>query len=323
MPSAAHTVAPDQQGSDAAPTRARARRKLWFFTALAVATGVLGAGLWSSSRDHVSPQIRSGSPGYRQTKDGQNVRWERQPLTIYLDDSLTRISPQAGDAIIQAFGQWAQSDPRLPALAFDTGATTAIPAYDGKSTISFGRIKQPGHERDLAITVTYSDEATGKIVEADIVVNNIYPVGVLTPKARGGDHDHDHDHDRDHDHDHDSGSRKTVGQDEAEDCRDRYDLQNVATHEVGHFFGLGEDMVEEQATMFRSTDQCETHKRVLSPTDVTAVSTLYLTAEDPEEAAAGPPSCSFAVGENGGLARWAPGALVGLLLLRRRRSRTC
>lgn len=322
MPSAAHTVAPEQQTADAAPARARARRKLWFFTALAVGIGVVGAGLWSSSREHVSPQIRSGSPGYRQNKDGENLRWERKPLTIYLDDSLTRISPQAGDAVIQAFGQWAQSDPRLPALAFDTGSTTAIPAYDGKSTISFGRINQPGHERDLAITVTYSDGNSGRIVEADIVVNNIYPVGVLTPKTRGdGEHDSGHDHDRDRDRD--SGSRKTVGRDEAEDCRDRYDLQNVATHEVGHFFGLGEDMVEEQATMFRSTDQCETHKRVLSATDVTAVSTLYVAAEDPEEAAAGPPACSFAVGSSGGLASWAPGALFGLLLLRRRRGRTC
>lgn len=306
VPSSAATVAPENQAPTSAASPKPARRKLWFFTALAVVAGVASASALGTTAKEASPEIRSGSPGFRKGKSGQNLHWHQKALTVYLDDSLQRMGPQANEAVMQAFGRWATSDPRLPDLTFETGSTSAIPAHDGKSTISYGRITAPGHERDLAITVTYAQEHSGEIVEADIVLNSMYPIGVLTPKAAGADKSKQ------------AGNSKSMN-DETMDCQNRYDVQNVTTHEVGHFFGLGEDLVEPHAAMFQTIDQCETHKRSLADTDVSAISTLYAETEDPEEAAAGPRACSFGGAPQGSPWAWISAALAGLALARRRR----
>ena len=305
--SAASTVAPENQApTSTAAAKPPARRKLWFFTALSVVAGVASASVLGTTEKKAAPEIRSGSPGFKTGKNGQNLHWHQNALTVYLDDSLQHMGPRANEAVMQAFGRWAASDPRLPDLTFDTGSSSAIPAHDGKSTISYGRITAPGHERDLAITVTYAQEHSGEIVEADIVLNSMYPIGVLTPKATAGDKST-------------APSSSKAMKDETMDCQNRYDVQNVTTHEVGHFFGLGEDPVEPEAAMFQTIDQCETHKRELSDTDVAAISTLYAESEDPEEAAAGPRACSLGGAAQGPGLAWFSAAFVGLALLRRRR----
>src|SRR4051812_27286257 len=183
VPSAAATVAPEDQLPKQTRTAAKsgARRKLWFFAALSAFAGALGVSALRHPA-HVSPDVRSGSPGYRQSPAGHDLHWEKKALTVYLDGSLARLGPGANEAIMQAFGQWVGSDRRLQDLSFDTGATSQTPVQDGKSTVSYGRITLPGHEHDVAITVTYSNDQSGEIVEADIILNALYPMGVLIPK---------------------------------------------------------------------------------------------------------------------------------------------
>ncbi len=309
LPSAAATVAPEQQADRAARRRRGARRRLWFFTALAVVAGVAAARVLGSER--TSTQVQSGSPGYRKAKSGQNLHWHQKALTVYLDPSLAKLGPQANDAVMQAFGRWVESDQRLPDLSFEGGKTSAAPSNDGKSTVSYARITASGHERDLAITVTYAEEHSGEIIEADIVLNSLYPIAALTPKATQSE-GRDESHDR-NDH---AGSKATT--EEADDCQNRYDLQNVTTHEAGHFFGLGEDPIERRAAMFQTIDQCEVHKRSLSTTDTGALSALYAEREDPEEAAAGPRACSFGAARYGAGVGWSSVVVLGLGLSRRR-----
>jgi len=319
--SAASTVAPeDHSPNSAQQARTPAtRRKLWFFAALSVIAGVVGAGALPS-RAHISADVRSGSPGFKKSPKGQDLHWEKKALTVYLDGSLQRVGPGASEAVMQAFGQWVASDKRLPDLTFDTGQTSPTPKQDGKSTVSYARITAPGHEHDVAITTTYANDQTGEIIEADIVLNALYPMGVLTAKpaqtsqAMGGKDDDSHTTDG-------SSSKSMHGDDESSDCRNRYDAQNVTTHEAGHFFGLGEDFTERRATMFLSIDQCETHKRVLAVTDTTALGTLYAESEDPAEATAGPRACSFGGVPQGNGALAVSAGILGLTLLRRRRSR--
>jgi hypothetical protein len=313
IPSAANTVAPEQQAPvGAQPEQKRgARRKLWFFATIASLIGVVAAGA-IKEQTNVSASVHSGSPGYRMSKSGQPQHWQKKALKIYLDDSVTKLG--ANDAVMQAFGRWVESDPRLPDVSFDSGKTSAKPLMDGKSTVSYTRITTPGHERDLAITMTYSDDSSGEIVEADIVLNSLYPLGVLQANEKNWNRDGARSQVTD------SGSNSLLAR-ESEACENRYDVQNVTTHEVGHFFGLGEDPTERGATMFQNIDQCETHKRALAATDVTALSALYAESEDPEEAAAGPRGCSFvgAPSRASGFA-WASGLVLGVLLARRRRS---
>jgi hypothetical protein len=293
---------------------------LWFFAALSAFAGALGVSALRHPA-HVSPDVRSGSPGYRQSPAGHDLHWEKKALTVYLDGSLARLGPGANEAIMQAFGQWVGSDRRLPDLSFDTGATSQTPVQDGKSTVSYGRITLPGHEHDVAITVTYSNDQSGEIVEADIILNALYPMGVLIPKptapltaaADSSEHEENDDgaHGNGDHHDKVTGTSKLTGSgEESLDCKNRYDTQNVATHEAGHFFGLGEDPIKSNAAMFQLIGQCETHKRTLATTDVGALGVLYAQTEDPEEAKAGARACSF-----GGVPRTGGGlAVLGLIL---------
>jgi hypothetical protein len=313
VPSAASTVAPDRQAPNSGkqPPNRKVPRKLWFFVALSAFAGAAAVGRFG--RAPISADVRSGSPGYRATSTGKDQHWAKKALTVYVDDSVKQLGPSADEAVMQAFGTWVGSDQRLPDLSFDTVKGSAIPKNDGKSTVSFGRITAPGHEKDVAITITYSNDKTGEIIEADVILNALYPMGLLTAKGHGaGEGDKD---------DKDDNKSQHRATDESSDCRNRYDVQNVITHEAGHFFGLGEDMTERDATMFLSINQCETHKRFLAVTDTTAITTLYAKSEDPEEAKAGPRACSFGGVPQTGGAFWLSGAIFGLSLLRRRRAR--
>lgn len=302
VPSAANTVAPPQ----AAPAdlhrepKPTAWRQLWFFTALSAFVGTAAAGALGPAAGP-SAHVHSGKPGFKQSGEGHELLWKQPTVTVHLDDSLSKLGPQGSDAVVQAFGQWLGSDRKLPALSFDTVRGHAEPKQDGKNTVSYSAIKVPGHEHDVAITITYANDKTGEIVEADVVLNARYSMGVLTPKAKG------------------PGSSGKA--DEAMDCQNRYDAQNVVTHEAGHFFGLGEDMTERDSTMFLSIDQCETHKRLLSSSDVGALTTLYAANEAPEQSGGSAAGCSFGGAPLGRGAVGVFSALFALGLLRRRAAR--
>jgi len=85
-------------------------------------------------------------------------------------------------------------------------------------------------------------------------------------------------------------------------------------------------VVERKATMFQSIDQCETHKRLLANTDVSALATLYAASADTDEAKRaarlqrGPRAGSSGAMEASGALLVSAG-IFGLALLRRRRSR--
>ena len=321
LPSSAATVVPEERAaaSGRPAPRPASRRKLWFLAALSAVAGIAAASALRGSAS-ISSDVRSGSPGFKQSSSGQALHWEQKALTVYLDKSLDKLGPGAHEAVIQAFGQWVASDTRLPDLSFDTVQTPGAPKQDGKSTVSYGPITAAGHEHDVAITITYANDKSGEIIEADIILNSLYPVGVLTakPTNQPGQTSPNSGHDKDHDL---ASDKSTNAGAESMDCQNRYDAQNVATHEAGHFFGLGEDLVERQATMFQSIAHCETHKRVLALTDVSAVTTLYATSADPEEAKAGARACSFGrAPANAGVLGVSAGILA-LSLLRRRRAR--
>ena len=313
VPSAAGTLPPDPLATPGAhrTSGGKSWRKLWFFTAVSAVLGFSGASLLHRSA-HVSSRVHSGSPGFKKSKTGRELHWGKKGVTVYLDGSLSRLGPTGNEAVMQAFGQWAGSDPRLPPLRFDVGATSKEPKQDGKSTVSYAKITTPGHEHDVAITITYANDKTGEIVEADVILNALYPMGVLTAKPRSPDPSATGMGDGD--------GKRMHGHDEAEDCQNRYDAQNVATHEAGHFFGLGEDMTERDATMFLSIDQCETHKRLLSSTDVGAVSTLYAGSQEPEPASTAAGCSSGAAPVSAG-STLLSGLVLGLGLARRRRAR--
>jgi len=309
------------------------------------------AGLFSLAKQNVETprgDVLHAAPGVKHTPDGKQVRWRKQATTIHIDASVDRIGPRARDAIREAFGAWVESDAHLPQLTFDTAQGTSSEAKpDGKNTVVFAPITLKGHERDLAITLTYSDERTGDILESDIIINENFPFDLLDrePSVRSeasaspqgsGQEDASASGTTGDSSEPSSDAISTevqvntavqterrsscVAQQVESSCgRDVYDVTNVVTHEVGHFFGLGEDMTDTSSTMYVCTNRCETHKRKLTATDSSVLAALY------PEAIGGADRASVA----GCAARFAPAGspgtgalaalLAGLLIAARRR----
>ncbi|HWA72337.1 MAG TPA: matrixin family metalloprotease, partial [Polyangiaceae bacterium] len=272
-----HSNAPSTPSTS--PGRPRVPRSLPKLVALGASVAacvVFGLALRERGSSTVERSVLHGAPGVKLSKSGAEVRWHARKNKVTIDASVEKLGEGAVSAVQSAFGTWLGSDPKLPDLTFDTvrGARVELKP-DGKNTVLVAPITVPGHERDLAITLTYSDENTGAIVEADIIINSTQTFRVLT-KDEGDDES--------------SGAHKGAGDKQrplscstggvvVNSCRDEaYDLQNVLTHEVGHFFGLGEEMSDGSATMYYCTSRCETHKRALASVDSDSISNLYLAA---------------------------------------------
>jgi hypothetical protein len=197
----------------------------------------------------------AGIPALKRTDDGTLKRRKPGRVVVELDRTLERITRNAPDIVVRSFGTWLDAAPALPDVAFvHSNRTNPGARRDGTNTVSFAPIEIEGHGRDLAITVTYSDERTGEILEADIVLNSRHELELLDDE---GPLPHD----------------SCRGADER--CHAEYDLESIVTHEVGHFWGLGEDHEERQATMFLCTSRCEIHKRTLETSDIAGLDRLY------------------------------------------------
>lgn len=257
----AHTVKPSVETVSPVPKLSAKRKLSLNVIALGALSAVLGlAGAASISHLHARPklvmQIVSGNPALKKSSDGESVRWHASTNKLYLDASLDRLGEHAREAVQLGFGTWLGSGAKLPNLSFDSTKGAAFGKEpNGKSEIMYGPITLPGHENDLALTVTFSDPTTGNVVEADMIFNSNHPYGLLPYQVGAG----------------------AMTPDDLTMCAQKYDLQSIATHEAGHFFGLGEDYDMNTATMFYTTGRCETNKRVLQTSDETTMDALYTT----------------------------------------------
>lgn len=206
-------------------------------------------------------------------------RWRTTNVVVALDDSLKALGPDIERAIKGSFITWENTGAGLPAVEFiETSGAIASLKPDGQSTVLFAPIEFEGHESDLAITIGFSNPNTGEISEADIVINSRHRFASVQRSETLS-----------------SGKRMSsilspedqescTGSLDAGACSASYDLPNVLTHEVGHFFGLGENYDEPRTTMFSCTSACEIHKRDLEPADVDSMIVLYI--EQPTQPAA-------------------------------------
>ena len=102
----------------------------------------------------------------------------------------------------------------------------------------------PRDPNAVALTTTAWDDITGRLIDADMEFNAV-DFTFSTDGAPG-----------------------------------TMDLQNTATHEIGHMLGLDESETW-GATMYPSASLSETDKRTLSTDDIAAVIALYPIEEDP------------------------------------------
>lgn len=231
-------------------------------------------------------------------------RWNKHEVEVILDSSLHPLSPHIKHIVESAFGTWSNTGAALPTLRFVQGhGAVASLEPDGKSTVLVAPITFPGHESDLAITIGFSNPQTGEVSEADIVINAAHVFSSVPERAVEASGRL-------------AGSLYTpidqescAGSLDSRGCDSSYDLQNVLTHEAGHFFGLGENYDDTRATMFSCTSACETHKQDLAHSDAENIVALYASRTEPVAA-----GCSgVQIGGDGTRSRL--GLFTGWLLL--------
>jgi hypothetical protein len=155
----------------------------------------------------------------------------------------------------RAFAAWEAVPTSSAAFTF-AGFTAASPSEDDGLSV-FGFDDAPGMDRVLGATSFLVDVLTGEIVEADVFFNTAVDWSVASNGEAG-----------------------------------RFDLRSVATHEIGHFLGLGHSAIGETelrpdltrrvlatgAVMFPiSLGRGQVADRTLQPDDVAGASELYPT----------------------------------------------
>lgn len=138
------------------------------------------------------------------------LKWARTPVRYFVTDRTDiNISPNDfQSALGRAFATW-QAVP-TSSMAYQFVGFTSAPPFqeDGQSTLGFA--SRPELNRVLASTNILVDDTTGEIVEADIFFNTASQWSV----APGGE-------------------------------ADKYDLESVALHEIGHLSGLAHSALGE------------------------------------------------------------------------------
>jgi hypothetical protein len=226
----------------------------------------------------------------KQTSAGATVRWFVPSVTMRIDSSMgayfkgVNVKQVVGDAT----GAW-HGLGGVPELLVNEGEPGPAGYQTGKGDVGNGVYLVEDwelQENALAVTVATFETNSGKVVDADVLVNANHPL-VLLP-------------------------------DGPDQRADTFDLRGVLTHEMGHVLGLGESYDARMATMWPSVAPGETHQRDIDVDDQQGVQEAYAHALPSEtEAAAGCGGSSLVVQRTHpqGFVFWLMLGACGLLVL--------
>lgn len=121
-----------------------------------------------------------------------------------------------------------------PTINYRARASTGLPDFN--NVVTWGNLR-PGI---IAVVSIWSYTDTGETVDADIVLNSRYNLGIA------------------------DGDEFTL------DLPDAFDIRNIVTHEAGHWTGLADvyDDMYSAMTMYGYSDLGEEIKRSLEPRDI-------------------------------------------------------
>ena len=145
----------------------------------------------------------------------------------------------AASAFQAAFNTWAAADANAPSIAVATDSSVSTPQADGRYELMFGRLAG----RTLAITYTW--HWSSGAWESDVVFSTKAPWFIAPGEG--------------------DGCYENVA---------AYDLQNTATHEFGHVYGLNHVSAAFN-TMAPTATMGETYKRSLASGDAAGLRAKY------------------------------------------------
>jgi hypothetical protein len=183
------------------------------------------------------------------------LSWKQSPVRYFITHAGVDGVAAADfrDAVGRAFRAWQGVSSARVSVEF--ASFTEAPPLDEDNTNTLGFLAHPDMERTLAATNYVVDTRSGEILEADIFFNSSFPWSVSPAGEQG-----------------------------------RYDLQSIATHETGHFFGLGHSALGETevdpgggrrliaagSVMFPIAFSAgDTTSRTLGPDDIAGISDIY------------------------------------------------
>lgn len=226
------------------------------------------------------------------TEIGKRIRWSVDTVRLRVDPEFENYlgAGKAPAALEMGFEAW-RGLPRVPDLVIDPGQPETVGHHDGHQSNGVYLLHDwPYEATKLAVTVVTYEMDTGRLLDADIVVNGKANFALLDEPAEPG--------------------------------QASYDLAGVLTHEAGHVLGLGESSSGQDATMWPYAKPDDTDKRTLAQDDEDGATESYLSA--PPSAANG---CGFSTvgGRKSGRHGLALAAcmlgMVGMLRVTRRRPR--
>src|SRR5262249_30419512 len=195
-------------------------------------------------------------------------------------------------ALAMGFDAW-RGLPRVPDMVIRPGAPTSVGHHDGGPTNAIYLLRDwPYEAAKLAVTIVTYEMDTGRLLDADIVVNGKANFELLDEPAPPG--------------------------------KLSYDLAAVLTHEAGHVLGLGESNAGQDATMWPYAKPDGTDRRTLAEDEEAGAIDSYQSAPPPAASGCGSNTIGGRASSRHGivLGLWMLAALSVARVSRRRGRRT-